>query len=69
MIDWHTICKNLRRRGLSLAQAATLAGIPATHIQGIWTGKAEEPVFSAGVKLLDLHLDMFPELHHTILET
>lgn len=69
MVKWNKICSHFKKRNIGLTQAATLAGIPAAHIQGIWTGKAEEPVFSAGVKLLDLHLDMFPDLHHTVLET
>lgn len=52
-----------------MTQVATAAGIPASHLQGLWRGEVLEPPFSVGLKLLDLHLDRCPEYHDDILDT
>ena len=68
MIDWRKVTQNLSKRGIGMTQAATVAGIPAGQLSSLWTGRALEPPFSVGVKLLDLHFDRCPDLHNDILE-
>lgn len=69
MINWRRVVSNLSKRGLGMTQVATAAGIPASHLQGLWRGEVLEPPFSVGLKLLDLHLDRCPEYHDDILDT
>lgn len=68
MIDWKQLVENLQWVGLGVTQAAALAGVPAIHVADLAKGKADEPPFSTGLKLLDLHLDACPGKHQTLLE-
>lgn len=68
MINWNQLLENLQWAGLGITQAATFAGVPASHLSDIAKGKVEEPPFSTGIKLLDLHLDACPNKHKQLLE-
>jgi len=68
MIDWYQLIENLQWAGLGVTRAATMAGVPASHLSDIARRRVEEPPFSTGVKLLDLHLDACPGKHKELLE-
>ncbi|MEY2681171.1 MAG: hypothetical protein RL661_1402 [Pseudomonadota bacterium] len=68
MIDWRQLIENLQWVGLGVTKAAGMAGVPACHLSDIVRGKAEEPPFSTGLKLLDLHLDACPGKHAKLIE-
>ena len=68
MIDWHKLIDNLQWAGIGVTTAAGLAGVPAEHIAQLVKGQADEPPFSTGLKLIDLHLDACPGKHMEILE-
>jgi hypothetical protein len=68
MIDWYQLIENLQWAGLGVTRAATMAGVPAAHLSDIARRRVEEPPFSTGVKLLDLHLDACPGKHKELLE-
>jgi hypothetical protein len=68
MINWPQLIENLQWAGLGVTRAATMAGVPAAHLSDIARRRVEEPPFSTGVKLLDLHLDACPGKHKELLE-
>jgi hypothetical protein len=68
MIEWTRLLENLQWVGVGVTQAATMAGVPAAHLSDLVKGKVEEPPFSTGIKLLDLHLDACPNKHKALLE-
>lgn len=68
MIDWTALITNLQRKNIGVTKAAALAGVPAIHVADLAKGKADEPPFSTGLKLLDLHLDACPGKHKNLLD-
>ena len=63
MVNWKLLVKNLMNARIGMNQAASRIGVPTGFLQPIWLGHAEEPAFSVGIKLLDLHLDVCPKQH------
>ena len=63
MINWKRLVINLMKHNIGMNQAASRIGVPAGFLQPIWLGYVEEPIFSVGIKLLDLHLDVCPKQH------
>lgn len=68
MIDWQRAIKNLQETGIGVTQAASMAQVPSLHLVDIVRGRAIEPPFSTGLKLLDLHLDACPGKHIKLIE-
>lgn len=67
-INWLQVLENLQWVGIGVTQAASLAGVPASHLADIAKKKVEEPPFSTGLKLLDLHHDACFQKHSQLLE-
>ena len=65
-IDWRTLLRNLQRRGLGARDIANRALVPAADVAALLNRHSLEPPFSTGLKLLDLHHDICPEQHTTI---
>ena len=61
-INWQQVATNLRRYK-PLHQVAREVGSTETTLNRIARGETKEPKYMAGVKLLDLHYDRFPEKH------
>ena len=54
MIDWMTICLDLRSYR-PLSQVAKEIGSDWQHLNRLARGEVQQPRFETGVKLLDLH--------------
>ena len=65
MIDWQIITNRLRKHG-SLESIGRENNISSVHLRRLARGEVKEPKFEAGIKLLDLHLDLFPDKHRDI---
>lgn len=65
-IDWQQIALNLRQSGRPLTWVAKQIGCDEATINRLARGDVLEPRFSVGIQLLDLHYDLFPELHTTL---
>jgi hypothetical protein len=66
MIDWPGIINRLRSKIGSLEKAARDVGSCPVHLRRLSRGETNEPKFSVGVKLLDMHLDHCPDDHKDI---
>lgn len=66
MINWQMLAINIRSSGLSLAKASEKIGRHNGFVSQLARGDVQEPSFSDGMKLLDLHLDRCPEKHQGI---
>lgn len=66
MIDWQALTNNLRRYE-PLSKVAIEADIDAGTLRRIARGDTPEPKFSQGIRLLDLHYDLFPDRHKEVL--
>lgn len=65
MIDWHTVLVNIGSRK-SMKKVGQEVNACPVNLRRIRRGEVKEPKFSVGVKLLDMHLDMFPDKHKRI---
>lgn len=63
MIDWQRICLNLRTHYKPLSKVAKDVGCDEATLQRLARGATEEPKFSTGLKLLDLHFDKCRQEH------
>ena len=63
LIDWQKIVLNLRTAGVSQTAIAKRINMDATNVRRLGNGEKEEPTFSQGMKLLDLHEALCPEKH------
>ena len=61
-IDWQRVALNLRDVK-PIAQIAKEVGMDAGTLQRIARGDTKQPKIGHGVKLLDLHYDLCPDLH------
>jgi hypothetical protein len=68
MIDWPLLIHHFQKASIGVNRLATEAGVPGKHLTDIVTGSLLEPPFSTGMKILDLHHDYFPNLHHKLTE-
>jgi hypothetical protein len=66
MIDWQRLTLNLRSKD-TLSSFATEFGCDSMTLQRLARGDVEEPRFELGLKLLNAHLDAFPEKHKEVL--
>ena len=64
LIDWQQIVLNLRTAGVSQTAIAKRINMDATNVRRLGNGEKEEPTFSQGMKLLDLHEALCPEKHN-----
>ncbi len=62
-IDWQTVTLNLRAAGCPLAKIKSGARMDDQTIHRLQRGEIEEPRFSQGVRLLDMHERWCPERH------
>ena len=62
-IDWQVVTLNLRAAGCPLAKIKAGAGMDDRTIHRLQRGEIEEPRFSQGIRLLDLHQKWCPERH------
>lgn len=67
MIDWCMVCNNLRARYKSLSSVAKEVGSDWQHLNRLARREVQEPKFTVGVKLLDLHHDHCPDKHSEVL--
>lgn len=56
-VNWQRLALNIRKH-TSLAKAAKRVGMDQATLQRIARGDTEEPKFSNGANLLDLHVDL-----------
>lgn len=63
MINWQQIANNLRGYK-PLATVAREIDSTEKHLNRLARGEVKEPRFNTGLKLLDLHLEQFPEKHN-----
>jgi hypothetical protein len=68
LIDWHRLTLNLRSKG-TLSSFATELGCDSMTLQRLARDDVEEPRFELGLKLLNAHLDLFPDQHQQLLRT
>ena len=68
MIDWSALVANFQRAHIGVADLANIASVTQREIADLLHGRILEPAFSSGLKLLDAHLDRFPEKHQQLLE-
>ena len=61
-VDWQQVTLNLRRYK-ALGTVARELNMDADHLRRLARGDVQQPRFDSGLKLLDLHLEKFPELH------
>ena len=66
MIDWIGITNRIRAKQGSLENVARDLNMCPVHLRRLSRGEVNEPKFSAGIKLLDLHLDLYPVQHEEI---
>ena len=64
MINWQTVTLNLRTHYKPLSTVAKEVGSDWRHLNRLARGDVREPKFSTALRLLDLHLDLCPHLHH-----
>jgi hypothetical protein len=63
MINWQRVTLNLRKSCGSLSQVHRRTGVDVQHLRRLARGEVKDPRFTAGVRLLDLHLDVCPNEH------
>lgn len=63
MIPWHQLILNLRRFGLSDSKISRHTGIGRAAISHYIAGSVNEPTFTKGVRLLQLHKQCCPDAH------
>lgn len=68
MIDWSALVANFQKAHIGVADLANIAAVTQGEIADLLHGRTVEPVFSSGLKLLDAHLDRFPDKHKQLLE-
>ena len=68
MIDWHQLINNFQNSGVGVNELATMSGCLAQDICYIVQDIYNEPPFSTGIKLLDIHSDYFPHKHKSLWE-
>jgi hypothetical protein len=66
MIDWQQVILNIRSTGISMIKIARLVDSSGPTIGKLSRGYQQEPKFSTGIKLLDLHYDVCPDKHRSI---
>ena len=54
-MNWRDLIIDINRMGLSGAQIAERCGVAPTTINGLKNEQWEEPKYSLGVKLIELH--------------
>ena len=62
MIDWQRICCHLRRHAPLTHHARTL-GCDPSLLHRYSRGRNMEPRLRLALRILDLHMDLCPELH------
>ena len=62
-IDWQRVVLNLKSAGISYTMTARKVGMAPETLSHYARGECEEPKFSKGIALLDLHLAVCPEKH------
>jgi len=68
MIDWQQALLNIRAKsGVSLATIARRLNTTERHLNRIARGEVEEPKFSKGIEILDMHFDLMGDKHGSIL--
>lgn len=65
-IDWKMLVLNLRAHYKPMAQIAKEIGVNQSVIQHIARGECEDPKFSLGLILLNMHLKHCPEKHNAL---
>jgi hypothetical protein len=63
LIDWHRVTINLRANYAPLARVAREVGSDEKHMNRLARSEVNEPKFSVGVRLLDLHFDVMGDRH------
>lgn len=63
VIDWQQVVLNLRKAGLPCSAVARRIGRDPCVIQRLARGEKNEPLWSVGMALLDLHLDFCRDAH------
>ena len=67
MIDWMTVCNNLRQSYKPLSTIAKEIGSDWQHLNRIARGEVKQPRFDTGIKLLDLHFDKCRDRHSGVM--
>ena len=67
MINWQTVCLNLRRHYKPLSAIAREINSDWRHLNRLARGETNQPRFDTGIRLLDLHFDKCRDLHKGIL--
>lgn len=62
-IDWQRIVLNLRQAGCSVSEIHRRAHMDERTVQRFARGELQEPRWSQGIALLDLHHRWCPERH------
>lgn len=62
-LDWQQIVLNIRNNGISGATIARKVGCHHAHILNMASGIVQEPKFSTGIKLLDMHYAVCRDKH------
>jgi hypothetical protein len=65
LIDWQRLTLNLRAKA-TLSSWATELGCDSMTLQRLARRDVTEPRFELGLKLLNVHLDHFPDQHHQL---
>ena len=67
-IDWQKLLLNLKSAGVSYSTAARRSGLDPATTGKLVRQEIREPKFSAGLALLDLHLQICPDKHKELAE-
>lgn len=63
-LDWPVIVLRLKGKR-TYRELAEIMGCHPSVFSSLISGATAQPKFTTGVKILDLHYDLFPELHKT----
>lgn len=66
MIDWTEITNRLRSSRGSLVNVAREINACPVHLRRLSRGEIMDTKFQIGVKLLDMHMDDYPDKHRDI---
>jgi hypothetical protein len=64
LINWQTVCLNIRRHYKPLSQVAKEVKSDWKHLNRLARGETEQPKFKVAIRLLDIHHDHCPDRHN-----
>jgi hypothetical protein len=65
-IDWQKVTLNIRSKYKNLCAVGKEVGSDWAHLNRLARGEVEQPKFSVGIRLLDLHYDHCKDQHSKI---